>query len=307
MLGSLGMAATAINDNGLVAGSYNDGTTYHGFLAVPATGSTQPLIRLSPPGVISALAFGGASTVAPGTWIEIYGENLASSTRAWRASDFVGSTAPTSLDGVHVLINGMPAYISYISPGQVNALVPSTVGTGTAQMTVTNGTLTSAVFTIASNAIQPSLLVLPRTDDQFSRYLGAVFPDFLTYVLPPGYTTAVPSSRAKAGDTIVLFGMGLGAVSPAVSVGQAAAQASTLLTPPTVLFNSVPGNVVPGTVTYAGLVAGTVALYQINVVVPTLTMPAGQNYNDSVSVSVQVNGVILPSAPLVKFLLSVGQ
>jgi uncharacterized protein (TIGR03437 family) len=240
--------------------------------------------------VITALAFGGASTVAPGTWMEIYGENLSSTTRAWQASDFSGDTAPTSLSGVTVSIGGVPAFVSYISPGQVNAFVPSTVTAGSVQVTVANGAQASAPYTVTVNAVQPSLLVLPHTGDANSQYLAAVFPDFVTYVLPPGYTTAVPTRVAQAGDTIVLFGMGLGPVNPSVPSGQIAAQASILETLPTVSFNGT-----PATVTFAGLMAGTVGLYQINVVVPILVMPAGQADNYSVDVVVQVNGVTLPS------------
>jgi uncharacterized protein (TIGR03437 family) len=279
----------AINDNGRVAGYYSDGTTEHGFLAVPTTGSTQPAIRATPAGVISAVAFGGASTIAPGTWIEIYGQNLASTTRQWRTSDFTGNTAPTSLDGVRISISGSPAFVSYISPGQVNAFVPSTVNAGTAQVTVTNGSETGMPFNVTVNAFQPAMLAWPHTDNPQSQYLAAVFPDFVTYVLPPGYTSAVATRRAQTGDTIILFGVGLGPVTPDVPAGQVAAQASTLLTPPQVFFNNV-----PATVTYAGLVAGTVGLYQINVVVPKVLMPTGQTFNDSVIVNLQVNGVSVP-------------
>ena len=86
---------TAIDDSGRLAGYYSDGSTNHGFLAVLST-STTPVIRAVPPGVISALGFGGAPSIAPGSWIEIYGQNLAPSTREWRGSDFTGNTAPTS-------------------------------------------------------------------------------------------------------------------------------------------------------------------------------------------------------------------
>jgi uncharacterized protein (TIGR03437 family) len=273
-----------------VAGYYFAGANSHGFLAVPTTGSTLPVIRSYAPGVISALAFGGASTIAPGTWIEIYGEQLSSTTRAWTASDFTGNTAPTSLDNVAVSIDGIPAYVSYISPGQVNAFVPSEVTAGPAQVTVSNGLQIATPVTVTVNAVRPGMWELPRTDNAYSRYLGAVFPDFVTFVLPPGYTTAVPTSRAHPGDTIVLLGMGLGPVSPNVPAGQIAPQASTLLTLPTISFNAT-----PATVTYAGLVAGTVGLYQINVVVPNVPMPAGQTYNDAVDVTIVVNGVNLPS------------
>jgi uncharacterized protein (TIGR03437 family) len=247
-----------------------------------------------PAGVISAVAFGGASTIAPGAWIEIYGQNFASTTRQWRTSDFTGNTAPTSLDGVKVSINGSLAYVSYISPGQVNAFVPSTVAAGSAQVTVANGSQTGAPFTVAVKTFQPGMLAMPHTNNPQSQYLGAVFPDFVTYVLPPGYTTLVATRRATVGDTIILFGVGLGPVIPDVPPGQVVAQASTLLTPPSVSFNGI-----PATVTYAGLMEGTVGLYQINVVVPKVLMPTGQTFNDSVPIYIQVNGV--PVMPQLTF------
>ena len=35
-------------------------------------------------------AFGGFASVAPASWMEIYGANLSSTTRGWAGSDFVG-------------------------------------------------------------------------------------------------------------------------------------------------------------------------------------------------------------------------
>ena len=78
-------------------------------------------------GIVSASAFGQFTSIAPGSWIEIYGSNLATNSRSWTGADFNGSTAPTSLDGTGVTIGGQAAFIDYISPGQINALVPSTV------------------------------------------------------------------------------------------------------------------------------------------------------------------------------------
>jgi len=91
---------------------------------------------ISSNGVVSASAFGGFSEIAPGSWIEIYGSNLASGTRGWAQSDFNGVNAPTSLDGTSVSIGGQAAFVDYISPGQVNALVPSNVSTGPQSMAV---------------------------------------------------------------------------------------------------------------------------------------------------------------------------
>ena len=85
-------------------------------------------------GVVSASAFGGFSAISPGSWIEIYGSNLAPDTRSWNGSDFNGVNAPTKLDGTIVTIGGQLAFIDFISPVQVNALVPSNVGTGPQQL-----------------------------------------------------------------------------------------------------------------------------------------------------------------------------
>jgi hypothetical protein len=81
---------------------------------------------ITPSGVVSAGAFGGFTAVAPGSWMEIYGTNLSATTRGWAGSDFSGSNAPTSLDAVKVTIGGQLAFVDYVSPGQVNAQVPST-------------------------------------------------------------------------------------------------------------------------------------------------------------------------------------
>jgi hypothetical protein len=87
------------------------------FLNTPST-APQPVVN----GVISASAYGGFADIAAGTWIEIYGSNLATGTRQWGASDFTGPAAPTSLDGTSVQVNGKAAFVYFISPGQVDAL-----------------------------------------------------------------------------------------------------------------------------------------------------------------------------------------
>src|ERR1041385_8698963 len=73
-----------------------------------------------------ANAEGESPTIAPNTWIEIKGQNLAraNDTRVWQESDFVNNQMPTSLDGVSVTVNGKSAFVFYISPTQVNALTP---------------------------------------------------------------------------------------------------------------------------------------------------------------------------------------
>jgi len=56
--------------------------------------------------VVSAGAFGGFSSVSPGSWIEIYGANLAGDTRGWAGADFNCVNAPISLDLTSVSVGG---------------------------------------------------------------------------------------------------------------------------------------------------------------------------------------------------------
>jgi len=54
----------------------------------------------SPDGLISASAYGGFTSIAPATWIEIYGTDLATVvSQTWTGSDFNGVNAPTALGG----------------------------------------------------------------------------------------------------------------------------------------------------------------------------------------------------------------
>jgi len=151
-------------------------------LSVPFNGAQVTGPSLS--GVVSASAFGGFSNVAPGSWVEIYGSNLAPDTRGWSGSDFKGNNAPTSLDGVSVSIGGQAAFVDYISPTQVNAQLPSNIPTGGAlQLTVTNGGTTSAPVNITVDATQPGLLAPTSFKVGANQYVVALLSDG-NYVLP---------------------------------------------------------------------------------------------------------------------------
>jgi uncharacterized protein (TIGR03437 family) len=72
----------------------------------------------------------------------------------------VGDKLPTKLDGVTVTVGGQEAYPDYISPGQINILVPG-VGLGPVQVSVTNSSGTSAAFTVTSSEYGPAFFVWP--------------------------------------------------------------------------------------------------------------------------------------------------
>lgn len=230
-------------------------------VTVGAAGDARPAV--SSGGVVSASAFGGFASIAPGSWIEIYGANLAVDTRVWGGSDFTGVNAPTSLDGTFVSIGGESAFVDYISSGQVNAQVPSSVAAGSQQLIVTTGAGSSVAYPVTVKATEPGLLAPSSFKIAGTQYVAALFPDGATYVLPEGAISGVASRPAKPGDTIVLYGVGFGPVTPNIPAGQVVEEANMLASKFSISIGGV-----EATVNYFGLAPSFVGLYQFNVVVP---------------------------------------
>ncbi len=282
--------AVTLDATGLALGNYSGNITYScapgsqvdcGQTPVPVsltvTAATTPAI--SPGGLIVAGSFGGLTTAGPGTYVEIYGQNLATTTLGW-GDFFVNNVAPTTLQGVGVKINGEAAFVDYISPGQINALLPGDVSAGPAQVTVTNSLGTSAPFTLNIAAQQPTLLAPGAFQVSGKQYLAAFLPDNAN-ALPTGAVAGVTSRPAKPGETLVLYGLGFGAVTPDVPVGTIApGQLTNLKAALQVLFNQTAGNIA-----YSGLAPGFVGLYQFNVQVPQVAD------NDAVPLSFTLGGV----------------
>jgi uncharacterized protein (TIGR03437 family) len=249
-------------------------------LAASAMRGQGSLPSINSGGIVSAGAFGAFTSIAPGSWIEIYGSNLAIDSRSWAGSDFNGVNAPTSLDGTKVTIEGQPAFIDYISPGQVNAQVPSNVATGSQQVIVTTASGSSSPYTITVNTVQPGLLAPPSFNIGGTQYVAALFPDNVTYVLPPGLIAGVPSQRAQPGDTIIFYGIGFGPVVPGIPAGQTVEESNTLASSFQIKFGTALASM-----TYDGLAPSAIGLYQINVVVPTIPS------SDSVPLTFTLGGV----------------
>jgi uncharacterized protein (TIGR03437 family) len=215
--------------------------------------------------VLSASAFGGFASVAPGSWVEIYGSNLASVTRGWTGADFTGDIAPISLSGVSVSVGGEAAFIDYISPTQVNAQLPSTIAPASSvPLTVMNSNGTSTALDLVVNAVEPGLLAPAQFKIGTNQYVVGVLTDG-SYALPAGAISGVSSRPAKPGETMVLYGVGFGAVTPAIPAGQIVSEANQLAETLEIDFGQAQAQLA-----YAGLAPNLVGLYQFNVVVPAV-------------------------------------
>jgi uncharacterized protein (TIGR03437 family) len=85
------------------------------------------------------------------------------------------------------------------------------------------------------------------------------------YVLPTGAISGIVSRPAKPGDTIVLYGVGFGPVTPNIPAGQLVQQSNALASGFQMFFAGM-----PAMASYAGLAPNYTGLYQFNLVVPNV-------------------------------------
>ncbi len=271
------VAGNAVPGNALVANG-TDHVYTNNYVLTPAaadftcTNTTAPVIA----SVDSASGYGGYNYFASGTWLEIKGTNLADASDPrltaatnpgqWTASDFTGSNAPTTLDGVSVSVNGKPAYVWYLSAGQLNVQAPEDTATGNVAITVTNCKATSSPIMFARRALAPGFLAPTNYVANGTQYLVALFSSDNAYVLntSTGASFGLNSRPAKPGDAIYTFGIGFGDVTPSTNQPGVIATASALVNPVTISFGTTPASI-----SYQGLTPGAVGLYQFNLTVPS--------------------------------------
>ena len=201
-------------------------------------------------GHIVSAATNAAGPMAPNSWVTVYGTNLSATTRAWSDGDFLNGGIPFSLDGVSVILTGAPrlAYVGYVSPTQVNFLLPSNLTPGTVQVQVRNpaGISTQMPITVQANA--PQLFTADGTHVAASHMNG---------------NAVSKSAPAAPGETVILYGTGLGATNPGLVPGQLPAVAASLSGTQQVTIGGADAPVMS-----AGVVPGSAGLYQLTVQVP---------------------------------------
>jgi uncharacterized protein (TIGR03437 family) len=189
--------------------------------------------------------------VAPGEVISLFGANLSSGT----ASVQGGQAFPTTLGGTQVMINSTPAPLYYVSPTQINAIVPYSMPTDGSflDIQVISGGANSNIATVYSWVASPGV---------FTQSASGLGDGAITHLDGSLVTAANP---AKVGETVSMYLTGLGAVSPAIKEGA--------VPPSSPLSNAVlPDIYIDGfqaKVLYAGLTPGLAGLYQINMTIPS--------------------------------------
>lgn len=187
--------------------------------------------------------------VSPGSLASLLGSNL-----TLGGSATASLPLPTTLGGATVTINDQAVPLLAVSPTQINLQIPFTAGPGPVVVRVSNGAEFSAPMIVQIDPLAPGLF---RAVNAAGGAIDA-------------------NSPARVGETIVLFGTGLGQVTPQ----------GTLTSTLRVLVGGV-----ELTPSYAGLAPGTVGVYQINV--PLVgNVPAGAAVPVVVSVDGQASNVL---------------
>lgn len=163
-----------------------------------SAGSTGQTVR-----TVNAANF--VQTVAPGAIATTFGTQMAPS--AMGASSF---PLPNSLGGITVSVNEQPAQMLYVSPAQINFVVPAGITAGTGNVKVfNNGSLigsgsvtvenvSPAIFTASANGQGPAIA---QTTFNGASYQPTVNTD--------GSARAVTVGTSASPNYLVMYGTGL--------------------------------------------------------------------------------------------------
>jgi uncharacterized protein (TIGR03437 family) len=212
---------------------------------------------VAPPKITAVVnAADGTLPVAPGGLISIYGQQMAPLNLATRETPL-----PTAIAESCLTVNGVAVPMLFVSPQQINGQLPFNVD-GNAQMTLRTPGGISDNFNFG---IQPAAPSIFRT--------GTAGPQtgLATITRADNGELVTPTNPVHQGDAITIWATGLGRTNPAIDSGMPAPSdpLPSAIIQPTLALGGVALDI-----QYAGLVPGSVGLYQINATVPR-TVPLG--------------------------------
>lgn len=203
---------------------------------IPVTGSGGgPRVT----NVINA-ASGERGGGAPNSWMAVLGENLAAQTAIATGEPF-----PETLGATQVLVGTTPAPLLYVSPAQINFLMPGVSGGAT--------TLTVSHATTGKNSDPVPLVVADAMPGVFLSGGLAIVQD------ENGRTLTSSEEGAQMNRLYVLYGTGFGPVNPAVRVNEAPTGAARVTGETHLWLGDVEAEIL-----YVGVTPGVVGLYQVN-------------------------------------------
>jgi len=219
--------------------------------------------------------------LAPNTFGTIYGKGLSWSTRSLGPADLLGNFLPPYLlgSGVTVFVDGFAAPVFYVSPEQINFLVPNTaLPEREAKVRVNLDGVSGPEVNVRLKAVAPGLFLRDLETAAAVRLDGSALEE---------------KNLAAPGEDVVLFATGLGPLLPEPAYMEVVRSAAPLArrTEFRVFLNGVA--VEDKRVRYAGAAPGFAGLYQINLWLPAET-PSWPEVRIAVGDAVSPTGVRLP-------------
>lgn len=216
-----------------------------------------PAPLYTPSSVVNAANY-KAGSLAPNTIGTLFGRDLAFVTRSLAAEDLYNGTLPTTLlgTGVRLLINRTLAFLYFVSPSQVNFLVPSTLTPGPVDIELSVDGRYGEAVRVQLAEFSPALFPLDPETALATRADGSV----ITYERP-----------ASPGEVIILYATGLGATRPRLPAGQIPTGIAWLDKLADFRVTLAGEALDRANLLYAGAAPGFAGLYQINLRLPDNT------------------------------------
>ena len=212
---------------------------------------------VAPPKISAVVnAADGTLPVAPGGLISVYGQQMSPVNIATSEIPL-----PTALGESCLTVNGVAVPVLFVSSQQINGQLPFNVD-GNAQMTLRTPGGISDNFNFS---------ILQGAPSVFRTGIAGPETGLATITRADNGEYITPTNPVHPGDSIVIWSTGLGRTSPAIDSGMPAPSdpLPVAVIQPSVLLGGVALNI-----QYAGLVPGSVGLYQINASVPS-SVPQG--------------------------------
>lgn len=152
--------AAMLNANFNVIGisrAYNSASTYKWYWTTDFGGFVDATfeIGVTTQSVRTVNAGNYQQSVAPDSVAAAFGSQLSQTT-----ASATGFPLPLTLAGVTVMVNNLSAPLLYVSPTQINYIVPANTDPGTAAITVMNGGAAVATGTVTVETVSPSIFTI---------------------------------------------------------------------------------------------------------------------------------------------------
>jgi uncharacterized protein (TIGR03437 family) len=270
-------------------GIYGLGVQFTTVDVTPASTAGCPvtlMVPKEPPPSITSVVNGASLQpfLSPGAAVAIVGSHLTGPTLSTNYD--ATASYPTSVAGTSVTFNGIAAPLLYVSPGQINAIVPFALAGQTSLQVVVqrfnqvSGTVSlpfqdtsPAIFTAAQNGSGQGAILQQGSDGQFS------------------YNSS--DNPAPKGAALEIFATGAGVWTPPAQTDVYLIQEDFKTQPVTVMIGGQPAKLL-----YVGTqgTQATRSVFQVNVVVPAgagsgpqpILLKIGANDNSQQNVTVWV-------------------